>query len=230
MTNINDPIVEAAEQILAAFQSDPNKANVVFLISDGYANWGETDPIRIDRNFRNSKGNAPVVLHTFSVGNSDNYALLKRLTIFNGGDLHYIKPSNLYEDIRKIYKEVECPLLSNIQFNYPDGSVEDLTLTSFPYFFRGQELIVSGRILQGSADILHMNITGNIRDGRSFTWRRSISMRLANESQNSCLNETMLAYLKVAKKYEEYSIVKVPVYHKIRQFRVIYHILVLYHI
>ena len=188
-TNINTPMVEAAEQMFAAFQTDPNRANLVFLISDGGANSGVTDAIQIDRNFRNAKRDAPIVLHTFSVGDSHNYALLKRLTIFNSGDLHYITPntivnSRLDEDIRKIYKEVECPLLSNIQFNYPEGSVEGLTLTSFPYFFKGQELIVSGRILRGEDDVIHMNITGNIRGGRRITWRRSISLRLANESQN----------------------------------------------
>ena len=208
-TNINNAVVEAGRQISEAFQSDPHRANLILLISDGRTNGGELIDNKIDANFRKAKMETPVILHTFSVGPSDNERLLKRLTILNGGSLHHIRTEALFDELLDVTinkLRLECPLLSNIQFNYPDGSVEDLTLTSFPYYIKGQELIVSGRILQGSADILHMNITGNIRGGRSITWRRSISLRLANESQNSCLNETMLAYLNVTDLYDEYRV------------------------
>ena len=206
-TNIDKALVAAGEQISAAFQSDPSRANLIFLISDGRTNKGELDPIKIDRNFRNAKLETPVILHTFLVGQSANDRLLKRLTILNGGKLYHIGIDGLTNELLDItINELgrACPLLSNIKFNYPDDSVEDLTLTSFPYFIKGQELIVSGRILQGAADVIHMNITGDIRGGRSLTWRRSISLRLAHESQNSYLSETMLAYLIVREKNQEY--------------------------
>ena len=206
-TNINGALVETGRQILEAYQSDPHRANMLFLISDGRTNVGERDPIIMDRNFRNAKLDTPVILHTFSVGRSDNEQLLNRLTILNGGSLHQIQTEDLFNELLDVAIDKlrrECPLLSNIQFNYPNGSVEELTITSFPYFTKGQELIVSGRVLQGADDVIHMNITGNIRGGRRFTWRRSISLRLASESQNSCLNETMLAYLKVKEMNEEY--------------------------
>ena len=209
-TNIDGAVVEAGRQIFEAFQSDVHRANLIFLISDGKANRGELNACIIDLNFREAKGETPVIFHSISV-QSDNNQLLYRLTMLNGGSLHHMENNSvgLREEIlnitiRKLH--TECPVLTNIQFNYPDGSLENLTMTSFPYYIKGQELIVSGRILQGSADLIHMSITGNIRGGRRFTLRRSINLRQPTESQDSCLNETMLEYLRVKEKYEKYSI------------------------
>ena len=132
--------------------------------------------------------------------------MLRRLSVYNNGEHNHIaKDTQLSESVVKIYREVECPLLTDIKFNYPDGSVDQVTVNSFPHFYKGQELIVSG-ILKGDADILRMNITGKIRGGSTFTWRRSISIRLANTDEDSCLIDKMRAYMDVKDKYSQYEL------------------------
>ena len=210
LTDINGGSVAAVQQIVDGFNADPNRANLIFLISDGHANIGEINPDQIDRNIRNAKGNVPLAFHSFPVGRRADIKLLRRLTVYNNGELHPITDktvtqNGLSEEIRRVYTSVECPLLSNVKFSYPDGSVEDDTLNSFPYFFNGQELIVSGKILNGSADLIQMQITGTIRTGETITWRRRINIRLANPQEDDCLNNTLRAYLDVKKKYNDYS-------------------------
>ena len=131
------------------------------------------------------------------------------LTIYNNGSFHYISNDDvqngrLIDELRTTYQDYRCPLLSNINFNYPNGSVDQLTVSSFPYFFKGQELVVSGRILSGEDDYIRMSITGVIGNGRTITWRRIISARLASQREEGCLIDKMSAYMRVKQSYTKY--------------------------
>ena len=206
---MNDPLVTAAQHLYTAFQEDPNRANLIHLISDGRANIGVTNADDINTNFRNAQGNAPIVMNTFSVGRYANNGLLSKLTVFNTGRLHYISDATvrdvgLNDELTRVFDDYKCPILSNVTFNYPDGSVDQLTITSFPYFFKGQELAVSGRILSEEDDYIHMTITGVTGSGRTVTWRRIISMRLASQSEEECLVDKMSAYMRVKQNYTDY--------------------------
>ena len=139
---MNDPLVTAAQHLYTAFQTDRNRANLLYLISDGHANSGlVTNADDINTNFRNALGNVPIVMNTYSVGSNANNGLLLKLTDCNTEYLHYISDETvndfgLSEELIKTYEDYKCPLLSNVNFNYPDGSVDQLTRTSFPYFFQ----------------------------------------------------------------------------------------------
>ena len=207
---MNDPLVTAAQHLYTAFQEDPNRANLIHLISDGHANSGVTNADDINTNFRNAQGNIPIVMNTYSVGSNANNGLLSKLTVFNTGRLHYISDETvndfgLSDELTITYLHYRCPILSNVNFNYPDGSVDQLTITGFPYLFKGQELAVSGRILSGEDDFIRMTITGVIGSGRTITWRRIISMRLVNQREHSCLIDRLSAYMEVKQTLEKYS-------------------------
>lgn len=47
---------------------------------------------------------------------------------------------------QQFYSQVSTPLLRNIEFNYPQESVSDITQNSFHNYFGGSEIVVSGKV------------------------------------------------------------------------------------
>ena len=51
-----------------------------------------------------------------------------------------------FNELYKLYNQVSTPLLRNVQFNYPQTSVTDVTQNSFPNYFGGSEIVVAGKV------------------------------------------------------------------------------------
>ncbi|XP_026539752.1 inter-alpha-trypsin inhibitor heavy chain H2 [Notechis scutatus] len=49
-------------------------------------------------------------------------------------------------NLQKFYNQVSTPLLKKLDFNYPKGLVSDVTQSAFQHYFKGSEIVVSGKV------------------------------------------------------------------------------------
>lgn len=57
-----------------------------------------------------------------------------------------ILPLLLLFSTQGFYEEVSSPLLSEVNFHYPDNTVNSLTRSHFKQLFNGSEIMVAGRL------------------------------------------------------------------------------------
>lgn len=63
--------------------------------------------------------------------------------------------------ILRFYDEIGTPLLSDIRVDYPIGSVEQVTQNLFPNYFNGSEIVIAGKLLNRTANSLHVEVTAS---------------------------------------------------------------------
>lgn len=86
MTALAPGLYEGIEQL----GSDKSRTQVVFLLSDGQANEGETDPAKIAAKVKRA-AKAGIKLATFGLGPSYNEDLLEALATAGGGGYYYLQ-------------------------------------------------------------------------------------------------------------------------------------------
>ncbi|XP_078399505.1 inter-alpha-trypsin inhibitor heavy chain H3-like [Cetorhinus maximus] len=66
----------------------------------------------------------------------------------------------IYEDsdaplqLQGFYDEVANPLLLDIELQYPDNAISELTQASFKQYYDGSEIVVAGKISDSNLDLL----------------------------------------------------------------------------
>ncbi|XP_029455298.1 inter-alpha-trypsin inhibitor heavy chain H3-like [Rhinatrema bivittatum] len=148
-TNINDPLLMAVEMLNEAQEKHmipERSSSMIILLTDGDANSGESNPVRIQENVKNAiKGRYP--LYSLGFGHDVDYNFLEKLSLENLGVARRI-----YEDsdsdlqLQGFYDEVANPMLQDIELQYPENAVDDLTQKNFKNYFDGSEIVVAGRI------------------------------------------------------------------------------------
>uniref|UniRef100_F6TPD8 Inter-alpha-trypsin inhibitor heavy chain 4 n=1 Tax=Monodelphis domestica TaxID=13616 RepID=F6TPD8_MONDO len=148
-TNINDAVLLAVKMLDDSNRKEklpPGSVSMVILLTDGDATDGETNPKKIQENVKAAIGGS-YHLYCLGFGFDVNYAFLEKLALENGGVARRI-----YEDsdsdlqLQDFYQEVANPLLTKVEFQYPDNAVELLTQDNFRVFFKGSELVVAGKL------------------------------------------------------------------------------------
>ena len=103
-------------------------------------------------------------------GNGADKALLKTISYGNGGRYQFIyEGTDAVEQLSGFLETVLCPLLSNINFVFPGGNVANLSTTSFPTYYRGDELVVSGEVLYRSD--VSFDVTADTAGGGTYRYR-----------------------------------------------------------
>ncbi|KAL1020616.1 hypothetical protein UPYG_G00002470 [Umbra pygmaea] len=149
-TNINAALLSAA-QLLNPLSSSGRVPLVIFL-TDGEATSGVTSADSILSNAKSALGSAS--LFGLAFGDDADFALLRRLALENRGVARMV-----YEDadaalqLKGFYDEVASPLLSDVQLTYLDDQAYDVTHSLFPNYFRGSELVVTGKVKPGVTDL-----------------------------------------------------------------------------
>nr|XP_020736200.1 inter-alpha-trypsin inhibitor heavy chain H2 [Odocoileus virginianus texanus] len=148
-TNINEALLRAIFILNEANNLgmlDPNSVSLIILVSDGDPTVGELKLSKIQKNVKqNIQDN--ISLFSLGIGFDVDYDFLKRLSNDNRGIAQRIYGNqDTSVQLKKFYNQVSTPLLRNVQFNYPQTSVTDVTQNSFHNYFGGSEIVVAGKV------------------------------------------------------------------------------------
>ncbi|KAM8758699.1 inter-alpha-trypsin inhibitor heavy chain H4 isoform 1-T1 [Rhynchonycteris naso] len=164
-TNINDAMLMAVQLLEKANREElllPGSVSLLLLLTDGDPTVGETSPTRIQKNVKDAI-NGKYSLFCLGFGFDVSYPFLEKLALENGG-----LARRIYEDsdsalqLQDFYLEVANPLLTNVAFEYPSNTVEEVTQDNFQLLFEGSEMVVSGKLQDQNPDVLSATVTGQL--------------------------------------------------------------------
>uniref|UniRef100_A0A8C4VVG2 Inter-alpha-trypsin inhibitor heavy chain 2 n=1 Tax=Gopherus evgoodei TaxID=1825980 RepID=A0A8C4VVG2_9SAUR len=161
-TNINEALLRAIFILKEASNLgmlDPNSVSMIIFVSDGDPTVGELKLTKIQKNV---KQNIPedVSLFSLGIGFDVDYDFLDRLAHENHGMAQRIFGNQeTSSQMKKFYNQVSTPLLKKVEFNYPQGSVLDVTQNSFDTYFGGSEIVVAGKVDADNVQLLQSIIT-----------------------------------------------------------------------
>ncbi|KAJ8939187.1 hypothetical protein NQ318_017084 [Aromia moschata] len=132
-------------------EGDKKCQPIIVFLTDGEPNVGinSTEKITDIVTRLNTKYNkVPIFSLSFGQGADKNF--LRKLSLKNQGfSRHIYEAADASLQLQEFYKQISSPLLANIVFKY-DSEVEEVTRTHFPIYFRGSELVVTGRYRESS--------------------------------------------------------------------------------
>ncbi|XP_069793289.1 inter-alpha-trypsin inhibitor heavy chain H3-like [Narcine bancroftii] len=148
-TNINDPMLKAVELLDKAHKNKelPERSiSMIMLLTDGDPNSGESNPSNIQQNVKNAV-NEKYNVYTLGFGFDVKFSFLEKLALDNNGVARRIyEDSDASLQLQGFYDEVANPLLLDIELQYPENAISDLTTNSFRQYYDGSEIVVAGRI------------------------------------------------------------------------------------
>jgi Ca-activated chloride channel family protein len=155
-TDINRALLEALDQ------ADPERPQLIILLTDGLPTEGETNP---DRILKNAADAAPksTRLFTFGVGNDVNTFLLDSLAQEHGGASAYVRPGERIDEVVSgFYAKVSTPVLADLRLDFGRFTVEDVYPYPLPDLFAGTQLIAVGRYRDGGSTTV--TLRGKVND------------------------------------------------------------------
>uniref|UniRef100_H2ZRY5 VWFA domain-containing protein n=1 Tax=Latimeria chalumnae TaxID=7897 RepID=H2ZRY5_LATCH len=160
-TNINDALLKAINLMNQAHESKtvPERStSMIIFMTDGQPTVGESYLPNIQRNVRNGI-QGKYTLYILGFGNDVDYAFLEKLALENDGVARRIyEDSDSALQLQGFYEEVANPMLMQIEMNYPENAVEDLTKTNFKQLYEGSEIVVAGRITDNDLTVLKAEV------------------------------------------------------------------------
>eukprot|EP01084_Bolivina_argentea_P121279 214921_1 len=168
-TNITAALLKAVElikiDILLLNNENNYKYNYfmsqIIFITDGKANRGECDTHKIITHIQNAndlskidKYNSKISINSFGVGKDGNdsewvsdlnHSFLKLLSVNNNGLYQRIKKSSADESLGQYFAILSKPILSNINIEYTNKNINNLTVTKINKLYSGNDLIICGK-------------------------------------------------------------------------------------
>lgn len=164
MTNINDGLLRGIEMLNKAREEHrvPERStSIVIMLTDGDANTGESRSEKIQENARNAIG-GKFPLYNLGFGNNLNYNFLESLALENQGFARRIyEDSDASLQLQGFYEEVANPLLTNVEVEYPENAILDLTRNTYPHFYDGSEIVVAGRLADSDMNNFKADVKGH---------------------------------------------------------------------
>ncbi|XP_072858615.2 inter-alpha-trypsin inhibitor heavy chain H2 isoform X2 [Pogona vitticeps] len=161
-TNINDALLRAIFILNEANKLgmlDPNSVSMIVLVSDGDPTVGELKLPTIQKNVKKNIRD-DISLFCLGIGFDVDYDFLKRLAHENNGMAQRVFGNQeTSSQMKKFFNQVSTPLLKNLEFNYPQGLVSDITHNTFQNYFGGSEIVVAGKVDTANAQHLQSVIT-----------------------------------------------------------------------
>uniref|UniRef100_A0A8D2H5G1 Inter-alpha-trypsin inhibitor heavy chain H3 n=1 Tax=Urocitellus parryii TaxID=9999 RepID=A0A8D2H5G1_UROPR len=163
MTNLNDGLLRGIHMLNKAREENlvPERStSIVIMLTDGDANAGESNPERIQENVRNAiKGKFP--LYNLGFGNNLNFNFLETMGLENHGFARRIyEDSDADLQLQGFYDEVANPLLTDVEMEYPQNAILDLTQNSYQHFYDGSEIVVAGRLADENINSFKADVKG----------------------------------------------------------------------
>ncbi|XP_078399467.1 inter-alpha-trypsin inhibitor heavy chain H3-like [Cetorhinus maximus] len=156
-TNINSPMLEAVRLLDKAHQDKqlPERSvSMIILLTDGDPNTGESNPIKIQQNVKNAASGRYNV-YCLGFGYDVKYSFLEKMALENNGVARRIyEDSDAPLQLQGFYDEVANPLLLDIELQYPENAISELTQSNFKQYYDGSEIVVAGKISDDNLESL----------------------------------------------------------------------------
>ncbi|XP_017924059.2 inter-alpha-trypsin inhibitor heavy chain H3-like isoform X1 [Manacus vitellinus] len=173
MTNLHGGLMRGIDILNAAHEGNlvpKRSASIIIMLTDGQPNQGVSDIHTIETDVKNAiKGRYP--LYNLGFGSGVDYGFLERMALENKGLARRIYPdSDAALQLQGFYDEVSNPMLTDVELNYPENEIQDLTTNSFKHFYDGSEIVVAGRFVDSNQNQLTVDVRGEgAKDALSYT-------------------------------------------------------------
>ncbi|KAF3689546.1 Inter-alpha-trypsin inhibitor heavy chain H3 [Channa argus] len=153
-TNINDAVLKAVSMLVSErnnMRLPERSLDIIFLLTDGVPNRGETNLQKIQENVHSAIG-GNMTMFCLGFGNDADYSFLDMLCKKNKGLARRIfLGSDAASQLKGFYKEVSDPLLLEVDLRYSDNAV-NLTNNHYNQLFNGSEIVVAGQLRNKDMD------------------------------------------------------------------------------
>ncbi|KAL4098181.1 hypothetical protein QTP88_022829 [Uroleucon formosanum] len=140
---------------------------IIMFLTDGEMNEGIINPQElINYVFNSNIDKYPIF--SLGFGKGADIEFLRKLSLNNTGFSRVIyEASDASLQLRNLYKEISSPVLSNVTFRYIDAQVNNVTVTkkSFNLLFKGTELIVAGKLKEGTSPDFNGTLNAHSTEG-----------------------------------------------------------------
>uniref|UniRef100_A0A8C0BT26 Inter-alpha-trypsin inhibitor heavy chain H3 n=1 Tax=Buteo japonicus TaxID=224669 RepID=A0A8C0BT26_9AVES len=163
MTNLHGGIMRGIDMLNAAHERNlvhKRSASIIIMLTDGQPNVGISNTQEIQEHVKKAiEGKYP--LYNLGFGYGVDYSFLEKMALENKGLARRIYPdSDAALQLQGFYDEVSNPMLTDIELNYPENEISDLTKNSFKHFYDGSEIVVAGRFIDNNQNHLTVDVRG----------------------------------------------------------------------
>ncbi|KAM6344525.1 LOW QUALITY PROTEIN: inter-alpha-trypsin inhibitor heavy chain H3-like [Alca torda] len=163
MTNLYGGVMRGIDMLNAAHEENlvPRRsASIIIMLTDGKPNVGISNTEDIQAHVKKAiEGKYP--LYNLGFGYGVDYTFLEKMALENKGLARRIYPdSDAALQLQGFYDEVSNPMLTDVELNYPENEISDLTKTSFKHFYDGSEIVVAGRFIDNNQNSLTVDVRG----------------------------------------------------------------------
>ncbi|XP_046367037.2 inter-alpha-trypsin inhibitor heavy chain H3-like isoform X2 [Haliotis rufescens] len=141
---------------------------VMFFLTDGQPTVGTKDPGSIAKNVERLNEDV-VSLFGLAFGNGADYYLLKVVSAQNSGFARRIyEAADAADQVEGFYDDISTTVLRNLNIKYLNGTVDPDTLTTtvFRNVFRGNDVVVAGRMSDFINTLIGASLTADIGTGK----------------------------------------------------------------
>ncbi|NXC12689.1 ITIH3 inhibitor, partial [Corythaeola cristata] len=173
MTNLHGGIMRGIDMLNAAHEGNlvpKRSASIIIMLTDGQPNVGISNTEDIQAHVKKAiEGKYP--LYNLGFGYGVDYSFLEKMALENKGVARRIYPdSDAALQLQGFYDEVSNPMLTDVELNYPENEISDLTKNSFKHFYDGSEIVVAGRFIDNNQNSLTVDVRGEgANDALSYT-------------------------------------------------------------
>lgn len=104
--------------------------------------------------------------------------------------------SDATEQLTDFFNTILCPLLTSVQFEFPNATVTKVSSSKFPYYFKGEELIVSGQLITNETVTVLIHAISRLGDV-TYSVNVTLQTELGAEEELTCFEEKLNAYLHI---------------------------------
>ncbi|NXT50971.1 ITIH3 inhibitor, partial [Pluvianellus socialis] len=173
MTNLHGGMMRGIDMLNAACEGNfvsKRSASIIIMLTDGQPNVGVSNTGDIQVDVKKAIG-GKYPLYNLGFGYGVDYNFLERMALENKGLARRIYPdSDAALQLQGFYDEVSNPMLTDVELNYPENEISDLTKNSFKHFYDGSEIVVAGRFIDNNQNSLTVDVRGEgANDALSYT-------------------------------------------------------------
>uniref|UniRef100_A0A8C5J700 Inter-alpha-trypsin inhibitor heavy chain H3 n=1 Tax=Junco hyemalis TaxID=40217 RepID=A0A8C5J700_JUNHY len=195
LTNLHGGLMRGIDILNAAHEENlvpKRSASIIIMLTDGQPNVGVSNTQEIEKSVKKAI-DGRYTLYNLGFGSGVDYGFLERMALENKGLARRIYPdSDAALQLQGFYDEVSNPMLIDVELNYPENEISDLTTNSFKHFYDGSEIVVAGRFVDSNQNHLSVDVRGEgltvtperitIENGdekTGFTWLDSVTLQQA---------------------------------------------------
>ncbi|XP_062356403.1 inter-alpha-trypsin inhibitor heavy chain H3-like [Cinclus cinclus] len=163
LTNLHGGLMRGIDILNAAHEEKlvpKRSASIIIMLTDGKPNVGVSNTHEIEKAVKKAI-DGRYTLYNLGFGSGVDYGFLERMALENKGLARRIYPdSDAALQLQGFYDEVSNPMLIDVELNYPENEISDLTTNSFKHFYDGSEIVVAGRFVDSNQNHLSVDVRG----------------------------------------------------------------------